>query len=148
MSSDVSFGAILSANRQRNCEFNNEQKAAMCSEIFAGESYQVVAEHWNTTKSTVHRIFKHWKSTQSFNNKPRSGRPLKLTQSEVRYICLLIKRNRKIGYAALIGAIDGKVSKKTIRRAIQQFYKRKWKSMQRIPLSKETAAQRLRFTQG
>ncbi|KAL7919349.1 hypothetical protein ACQKWADRAFT_205174 [Trichoderma austrokoningii] len=62
MASDISSGAVLTADRQRNSQFNTEQKAVMCSEIFGGKSYRAVAKHLNTWPSTVHRIFKRWQS--------------------------------------------------------------------------------------
>jgi hypothetical protein len=70
-----------------------------------------------------------------------------LSPAEERYIFLLIKKNRKITYDALVGAVDGKVSKSTIRRVVHKHYKHKWKSMQRIPISKETARKRLQFSE-
>ncbi|KJZ68152.1 hypothetical protein HIM_12456 [Hirsutella minnesotensis 3608] len=50
--------------------------------------------------------------------------------------------------AALVGAMNGRVSRATIRRALCREYRRKWRSMKRIPISKETAALRLQFAQG
>ena len=94
MSSSVAFGTILSANRQFNHEFNKEQKAVMCAEIYGGKTYRAVARDWGTGPSTVYKIFKRWKAAQSLEKKPRSGRPAKLTKAEIRYITLLIKRNR------------------------------------------------------
>ncbi|KJZ77301.1 hypothetical protein HIM_03025 [Hirsutella minnesotensis 3608] len=41
--------------------------------------------------------------------------------------------------------MGGRVSRNTIRRAVQPEWKRKWLSIQRIPISKETTEERLQF---
>lgn len=145
MESGRSFGTEISANRQRNCEFTPVQKAVMVEKLSSGKSHRKVAAEFNTTPSTTHAIFKRWKEHKTLNKKPRPGRPNLLSRSERRYILLMIKRNRRISYKALIGAMHGQVSRSTIRRVIRQHYKRKWRSLQRIPLSPETARKRLQF---
>ncbi|KJZ75969.1 hypothetical protein HIM_04793 [Hirsutella minnesotensis 3608] len=57
----------------------------------------------------------------------------------------MIKRRRQVTYRALVGAMGGRVSRNTIRRAVRPEWKRKWLSIQRIPISKETAEERLQF---
>lgn len=143
-----SFGTEISANRQRNHEFTPVQKSAMCAELSSGKSYRNVARQFNTTPSTTHKIFNRWKTDQTLEKKPRSGRPHKLSTAEKRYIILMIKKNRKVTYSALCGSMGGRVSRRTIQRIIQREWKRKWRSKQRIPLSKETAATRLSFAEG
>ncbi|KAK1244999.1 hypothetical protein MKX08_004628, partial [Trichoderma sp. CBMAI-0020] len=55
--------------------------------------------------------------------------------------------DRKITWLALCGAVDSRVSPRTIRRALQRVYKRKWKSAQRIMITEKTAEARLQFCQ-
>lgn len=145
MESERSFGTEISANRRRNCEFTPVQKAVMVEKLSSGKSHRNVAAEFNTTPSTTHAIFKRWRVDKTLEKKPRSGRPHILSRSEKRYILIMIKRNRKISYKALIGAMHGAVSRSTIRRVIQQYYRRKWRSLERIPLSEETAKKRLDF---
>ena len=140
-----SFGAEISANRQRNCEFTPVQKAVMVEKLSTGISHRKVAAEFKTTPSTTYAIFKRWKEHKSLENKPRKGRPQKLTKSEIRYIILLIKKQRKITWKALIGSMDGKVTRRTIQRYMSKEFSRKWRSKDRIPLSKETAKLRLQF---
>ncbi|GAO15952.1 hypothetical protein UVI_02039730 [Ustilaginoidea virens] len=118
------FGTEISGNRQRNHEFSPVQKAAIVAELSQGKTHRAVATAFNTSPSTTYRIFKRWKEDATLENKPRSGRPPKLTEAEKRYIVLLVKRNRSIIYSAL---------------------QCKWKAIKRIPLSKKTAANRLSF---
>lgn len=139
------FGTEISGNRQRNHKFSPVQKAAIVAELSQGKTHRAVAAAFNTSPSTTHRIFKRWKEDATLENKPRSGRPPKLTEAEKRYIVLLVKRNRSITYSALIGAMGGRISRSTIRRCLRGYWQRKWKSIKRIPLSKETAKKRLYF---
>jgi transposase len=120
----------------------------MVDQLSSGKTHRHVAAVFNTTPSTTHRIFKRWKEGQTLENKPRSGRPSKLTPAEKKYMLLLISRNRKITYAALVGAMGGRVSRKTIYRIVQSKWKRKWKAMRRIPISAECAKIRLTWAQG
>lgn len=147
MSSRRSFRTEISGNRQKNCEFTHIQKAVIVEKLFAGKSHRKVASEFNTTPSTTHKIFKRWKDEKTLRNKPRTGRPCILSKSEKRYILVMIKCNRRLSYKALIGKTHTKVSRSTIRRAIHDHYKRKWRSKQRIPLSPQTARKRLHFAQ-
>lgn len=113
-----SFGAEICANRQRNHEFSPIQKAAMCAKKDGGASYRAIAKEFTTSPSAVHRIFERWKSHQTLDNKPRSGRPDKLSKAEVRYIILLIKKEQKLIYNALVSVMSGQVHKLTIKRII------------------------------
>lgn len=142
------FGTEISANRRANHEFTPVQKAVIVNELSSGKTHRAVAAIFNTTPSTTHRIFKRWKESKTLENKERRGRPPKLTPAEKRYIIIMIKKNRCITYAALVGAMGGRVSKRTIRRTLQSHWRRKWKSMQRIPISAETARERLSWAQG
>ena len=147
MPPERSFGTEISANRWRLCESNPVQRAAMCTELSQGKTYRAVAQTYKCSPSTAHSIFKRWNNAKSFENKPRSGRPKKLTPSAVIYITLMIKKDRRITRNALVGAMDGRISKSTIRRALQKEFHRKWRSMQRIPISPETATTWLRWAQ-
>jgi transposase len=142
------FSTEISANQQRGYQFSPEQKAAICAELWAGKTYRAVAEEYNTTASTAYGIFKRWQNTRSFDIAPRSGRPPKLTPAEVRYLVLLAKKDRKITYAALLDATGNRVTRKTLRLALRQVFKRKWLSKQRIPISKEIAKIRLSWARG
>ncbi|KAL7952455.1 hypothetical protein V8C34DRAFT_118868 [Trichoderma compactum] len=85
MSERREFGTIISGNRRRNCEFTPVQRSAMCAKISEGKSYRAVALEFNTSPSTAHGIFKKWKNNQTFDSKPRKGRPKKLTPAEEAY---------------------------------------------------------------
>lgn len=148
MSSNVPFGTILSGNRKRNHEFNDIQRALIINEKTKGRSYRDVAQEFNTSPSTVHKIVKRWIDDSTISKKPRSGRPNKVSETDIKYILLLLKRDRQISYDTLNNALGGQLSRTTIKRIIRKCYGRKWRSMQRIPLSNSTARERLLWAQG
>lgn len=139
------FGTEICANRQRNHEFTPIQKAVMIEQLSSGKSYRAVAKTFGTTHSTTQRIFKRWRDEGTLENRSRPGQPKKLSDAEERYIITLIKRNRKITWKELLNAVDHRISLTTLRNTLHDHYGRKWRSVFKIPLSKETATQRLQF---
>jgi len=147
MTSGRSFGAIISANRRHRQQFDSVTRALIINEKSKGRSYRDVASEFNTTPSTIFGIYQRWKHNKTIERKPNRGRKPKLTKAEIKYVILSLKRDRRITYDALVGVVGGKVSRSTIKRIVRTYYGRKWRAMQRIPLSKETAAQRLSWAQ-
>lgn len=90
----------------------------MCEAVSRGDPYRQVAREFNTQHTTVSRIYQRWNDERTLQNKPRKGHPRKLTDQEILYITILLKRDRKITWDALVGAMDGRVSARTIRRAL------------------------------
>jgi transposase len=134
--------------RKRNEEFNEIAKALIIREVETGRSYRAVAADAGTSPSTVYQIVQRWKTQRTLTQKPRSGRPKKLTVRQIRLMLITLKRDRRITYEGLVNYLGGRISRSTLRRAIRLHYGRKWKAMQRIPLSKETARQRLQWCLG
>jgi transposase len=110
-----------------------------------GESYRKIATQFNTTPSTVYAIVKRFKSEQTVQIKPRKGRPAKLSKEERKYVILLLKRDRDITWKALATDIGVQVSVSTLRRVLGKHYSRKWRAIERIPLDKDTAHDRLAY---
>jgi transposase len=104
-----------------------------------------LAREFETDPSTVSKIAKRFYKHRQISNEPRSGRPSILTPSEKKYILLLTKRDRAITYSALTGNLDHQCSIRTIRRFLQRYWKRKWKSLDREKMKPEHAALRLGF---
>lgn len=139
--------SILCANRQPNHELNETIRALIVSAVETGSTYRDVAAAAKCSLGTVHYILQRWKSQQTLDKKPRTGRPKKLTIQQIRYVIITLKRDRRITYEALINYVGAPISRTTLRRVIRLHYGRKWRAMQRIPLSKETARQRLSWCQ-
>ena len=117
----------------------------MLAMLAAGKSARAVAREFSTTHSTVLAIKKRWDTDQTEEKKPRSGRPKKLSRTEVRYIIRMIKKDRSVSWNALVDKAGGHVSYKTIKRAVRSVFSRKWKALERPKITKEAAARRLRF---
>ncbi|KAL7919556.1 transposase [Trichoderma austrokoningii] len=96
------FGTELSGNRQIRCQFNSSQKAAMCEAQSRGDSYRQVAREFNTQHTTVSRICQRWNNQRTLQNKPRKGRPKKSSDQEILYITILLKRDGKKTWDALV----------------------------------------------
>jgi transposase len=139
------FGTIISGNRQRNCEFPPEARGAMVALRYEGKSYSALATQFNTTKSTVWNIVKRFQTDQTTSPKPRKGRPVKLTKAQRKYVILLLKRDRDIAWKALIGDAGVAVCVNTLRTAVGKHYSRKWRAIERIPLNKDSAFDRLAY---
>lgn len=148
MSQDNGILSIICANRQPKEELSEVARALIVSAVETGMSYRDVATIAKCSPGTVFNIFQRWKSQRTLDKRPRSGRPKKLTVQQIRYVILTLKRDRKVTYKSLVNHLGEQISRSTIRRVIRYHYGRKWKAMQRIPLSKETARQRLSWCQG
>lgn len=145
MSKKRSFGAEIAANRQKGHELSLMEKGLIVDRLSLGFKNADVARQFRVHPSIISRIWSRYKTTKSIENKPRSGRPMKLTDTEKRHVIITAKRNRKITWKTLSNSVGGKVSKSTLRRTLQQHFRRKWRSKNRIYLSPITAKKRLEF---
>ncbi|KAH7237953.1 hypothetical protein B0J15DRAFT_503223 [Fusarium solani] len=75
-----SFGDLISGNRQKGHEFSPEAKGAMLAMLNGGMSLRAVAREFNTTHYAVTKIRDRFLKDGTTQNKPRSGRPQKLTK--------------------------------------------------------------------
>lgn len=141
----LDFATQLTADRRHNGELSPYCRAAICCAVACGQSEREVARLFRVSRHAVQRTLESWISHQSFESKPRKGRPEVLTRREKRYIVTLLKRNRSLAKKALVNAIGSRVSYSTIRRCLRAHHMRKWKAMKRIPLTKEVALDRYNF---
>ncbi|CAG9952817.1 unnamed protein product [Clonostachys rosea f. rosea IK726] len=139
------FGVEISGNRRRGQQFSPEAKGAMLGMLCAGASLRAVAREFKTTHSTVSKLRNRFKDDHTTDYKARKGRPSVLTKAEKRYIIRLASKDRSITWSALVGSVDTRVSKSTVRRVVRTHYKRKWKAMDRIELTPENARIRLQW---
>jgi transposase len=142
MSPNTGILSVLCANRQPNHELSETIRALIVSTVETGSSYRDVAAA-KCSLGSVHYILQRWKTQRTLDKKPRSGRPKELTAQQIRYVLISLKRDGRITYESLVNYLGAPISRTTIRRVIRLHYGRKWRAMQRIPLSKETARQRL-----
>lgn len=97
-----SFGTVISGNRQPNHELSIEQRSASVALNEAGKSFAVIAKEFNCSKSAAYKIYQRWQNDNRITSKPRKGRPTKLTKAERKHIVLLLKRDRKITWDAIV----------------------------------------------
>lgn len=71
--------------RQLVVKYRNERK-----------SFGEIAKLLNLSKSTVQTIFNNFENTNNFENKPRSGRPKKLSRRDVSFILKEVDNNPKV----------------------------------------------------
>ncbi|KAJ2897773.1 transposase [Zalerion maritima] len=147
MSNERRFGDIISPNRQKGYEFSPEAKGAMLVLLHTGMSARAVGAEFRTDHKVVMKIKKRFDETGTIQYQPRSGRPHKLTRAERRYIMRMIRKDRLITWDALVDSLDARVSKRTIRRTVALYYKRKWKALERPKLDADMTRVRLRWCQ-
>jgi transposase len=133
----------ICAKQKRNKEFSEVAKALTIREIETGRSFRAVAKDAKTSPSTVDQIVQRWNSQRTLAQEQRPRRPKKLTVREIRMILITLKQDGRITYELLVNYLGGKISRETLRRIIRVHYSRKWRAMQRILLSKQTARQHL-----
>ena len=139
--------SVMCARRGRNQDFSDVARALIVQAVEGGRSYRDVATEAGCSPATIFNIYQCWKTHRTLDKKPKSGHPRKLTVQQIRYVLISLKRDRRITYESLVNYLGGKISRTTIRRVIRYHYGRKWRAMQRIPLSRETARQRLLWCQ-
>ncbi|EGU88533.1 hypothetical protein FOXB_00949 [Fusarium oxysporum f. sp. conglutinans Fo5176] len=142
MSDPSNYSTILIANHQTNHEWSDEAKGAMIGMRMAGMSQRAVARVLKTDHKTVAAIEKRFTQTASVQNKPRIGRPQKLNRAQTRYVLPLIGKNPYIKWEKLLSEAQEPVCLSTLKHAVSFYYKRKWKAMDRLRISKVQAASR------
>lgn len=100
-------GAESSANTQPARETRKEltpaERASILSARKAGVSRKALAAQFQCSLATITNTCKRVEESGTAETKPRSGRPPKLTAAEIRYMVLMVKRNPRMTWAALLG---------------------------------------------
>ncbi|RDW79716.1 hypothetical protein BP6252_04354 [Coleophoma cylindrospora] len=142
------FGTQISGNARiingKRRELTSEERAAIITGRQAGVPRNVLATDFHCSPSTINRTLARFYNHQSLSSLPRSGRPEKLTQAEKRYIRCMVKRHSRMTWKALILDSPQKVCKNTLRRILGKHFRRKWRAVKRIQLTKAHAKERLK----
>ena len=105
-------------------ELSIEERNIIINNHKMGKSYSQIAVIIGKSKSTMQKIINRFKNEKRIENKPRSGRPLKLNATEERKIVALIKNDPIISAskiaAELKESLDKSVSADTVRRSIKR----------------------------
>jgi transposase len=144
-----SFGTVLSPNIRSVNGFRKdtklEERAAIIAARRAGVSPGVIAAEHRVCTRTVRRIFERWQRHHQISSQHRTGRKQKLSIARLRYIRLLIKRRPRIAWKALLNEVPEVLCKRTLKRHLGREYKRKWRAMKRIMITKANAQARLKY---
>jgi hypothetical protein len=132
-------------NHQTNHEWSDEAKCVMIGMRMTGVSQRTVARVHRTDHKTVAAIEKSFTQTASVQNKPRIGRPQKPNRGQTRYVLRLIRKNPYIKWEKLLSEAQELVCLSTLKHAVSVYFERKWKAMDRPPISKEQGASRRAF---
>lgn len=125
MTAKLDVASELTKSRKKGQEFSSEAKVAMMALLDTGLPQTAVAQKFNTSRQAVSRIQKRWKKERTIQNRPRIGRPEKLTAAEKQSIIQLTKTNPEISYKELISETGGCISENTLRSVSQSQFKRK-----------------------
>ena len=88
----------------------------------AGQSIGNVAQHFNTHKTMISRLWNRYNATNSTNDRPRSGRPRVTTAQQDRYIRVLHLRDRRALPTVTSSQIPGlrRISAQTVRNRLRE----------------------------
>jgi transposase len=94
------------------------ERASILSARKAGVSRKTLAAQFQCSLATISNTCKRVEATGTAETKPRSGRPPKLSPSEIRYMILMVKRNPLMSWTALLGACPQSVSRNTLKKIL------------------------------
>jgi transposase len=141
-----SFLAEISGNRPKSSYLSPTVRSAILAALDEGvKTQREIADETGCSLTTIKNTKRSFAATQSYETRPKTGRPPKLTPQDKRYIYLQAKRDGEISYQDLTKQIPG-ASIRTIRRAIAETrFRRKYRRRKRIELTEATAQKRLQF---
>jgi transposase len=113
------------------------------AELWTGKSQSEVAGNFNTTQSTISKTKKRWESDHVLGSKPRKGRPRKLTPLRIVRINSYINRHCHISWNDVLLELELEVSISILKRRVQSYWRRRWRSKRRIQLLDKDAKERL-----
>lgn len=109
----------------RGLELSDDLKKRIVALHNNGKGYRKISRILKLSCSTVAKIIQRFKKTGSTQNRPRAGRPRKLSECAERHIQILSKKNRRrsaVDINAEIGEIvDQPVSSQTVRRTLHRI---------------------------
>jgi len=133
----------ISANRTPKKELTLSERAIVYRASRSGEKTASIASRENLKKSTIRGIIKRYPTQPQGISKPRSGRPLKLSERNKRFIIHVAKGEPAIEYGELISRYAEGCSKSTVYRALKEYGLVNWLAQKRLLLSEAIVRKRL-----
>lgn len=106
-----------------------------------------VARELNITSGTVRKIWMRYKATGSTDDAHRSGRPLKTTERDRRFICMASRKDPFLSAVEIQSKVtlNPSVSNRTIRRVLNKSGLLSFKAAKKPKLSKVNVKKRIHF---
>lgn len=139
----------INPTRTKNGHLSPKERAMVVHALLCGEKPSVLATRFRVHRNTIHNILKRYRTTHGFDNKPKKGRPYKLTYREKRALYRRLRKNPEMPHAQLQTWVESytgkKVSRRTLRRALHATGLKHWKSLKRMYLNKRAIEQRRQY---
>ena len=105
-------------HRTQRVELDSPRKNRFIGRVAAGSSQAEAARQENIKPSTASDLIKKWKETGTTHNRPRSGRPPKVTDQSTRLLVRNARKNRRMPLQDLGRLHEPEISSATVRRAL------------------------------
>ena len=135
----------ISGNRRRHSEYTSYQRGLIGGAVAAGVTPHRMKDLFGIPITTTKTITKNVLARHNGDNKPRSGRPKKLSIRDERHILRIIHRDPKITYKNLIAKSGVDVSHDTIYRMLKEQGITNWIAKKRPLLTPENAGLRYQW---
>lgn len=132
----------ISVNRPAGHELSVNQRAQIVGAVKCGVSIAETARALNFKPSTVKTTVRRDTERHANETLPRSGRPKKATDRDIRMIVRYARLNPKHTYRQIRKSLATMLSKNTIKRILEPFNIRKWQCKKRPELTEDVAAKR------
>jgi transposase len=139
------FDNRVMAGHKKGCELTDVQRACMATAVACGLSQYNVANAFGVGRTTVRAQVQRVTISPRFKSRIRKRRPKMLSFTARRRLHWLAKRNPRSTWKQLRNSMRVPCHLRTLRRVMHGYFHRKWKAIDRIPLTKEVAKSRLEF---
>ncbi|PUU75030.1 hypothetical protein B9Z19DRAFT_1155415 [Tuber borchii] len=106
--------ATNSAQTMKTRESTRKERISLIEKHASGLSYRQISEDLGISKATAWRIVNHWQNETRVNDKPRSGRPRKLSARDECHLRLMVAREPNATLSDLAEDLGVNVSKRTV----------------------------------
>ena len=137
--------AEINANRRPNTQLQNSDKQRILGRFLAGQSYDEIAEEESLPQPTVKTTLRRATIRKSLDNKPRSGRPKKISERGRHLVIRYTREHPLCTYVELQRETRQDCSRDTLKRILHDIRILNWRAKKRPHLTATHTAQRLAF---
>lgn len=129
--------APIAHNRRRNTEIPHGEKQRLWRRACAGQGATEIASNEGLSKWTVKHALERVAKRNSFDNLPRSGRPVTYTVRDARCVVRIARKEPKYTYEQLRKASSTNLSAKVLRTILHDHGIINWCCKRRLHLTEE-----------